>query len=167
MLQRARTAGKTVFLSSHLLSEIELVCDRIGILHRGRLARVGRTSDLLESSDQCEVVARGIPGDTLPQAISEDGTARFIVPKTAQRETIEQVWSLGGEIVRVTPVKRSLEDMFIELTGESTGEGRRSMQSSMADGRRSMAGEQFRVGGAGSQQDAQASASGDGPRGDA
>jgi len=125
LLQRARAAGKTIFLSSHLLSEIELVCDRIGILHRGRLARVGKTSDLLESSDQCEVVARAIPADAFPQGISEDGTARLLVPQSSQRETIERVWSLGGEVVRVNPVKKSLEEVFIELTEGPSAPGSR------------------------------------------
>jgi ABC-2 type transport system ATP-binding protein len=122
LLLRARNAGKTIFLSSHLLSEIELICDRVGILHRGRLERVGRTSDLLESSVQCELVARGVPAGAFPQAASlnEDGLLRFTVACTAQRAAIERVWSLGGEIVRVNPVKRSLEDIFVELTGKES-----------------------------------------------
>jgi ABC-2 type transport system ATP-binding protein len=130
LLLRARNAGKTIFLSSHLLSEIELICDRVGILHRGRLERVGRTSDLLESSEQCEVVARGVLTAAFPQAVSmnEDGLVRLTVARTAQRAAIERVWSLGGEIVRVNPVKRSLEDIFVELTGkESAVDSRRSM----------------------------------------
>ena len=119
LLLRARHADKTIFLSSHLLSEIELICDRVGILHRGRLARLGRTSDLLESTEQLEVVARGVPVAEFPQAADEDGLVRFTVARTAQRQTIERVWSLGGEIVRVNPVKRTLEEIFVELTGPS------------------------------------------------
>jgi ABC-2 type transport system ATP-binding protein len=125
LLLRARHAGKTVFLSSHLLSEVELICDRVGILHRGRLERLGRTSDLLESSEQCEVVAGGVPPTAFPQAVSEDGLVRFAVGCTAQRATIERVWSLGGEIVRVNPVKRSLEDIFVELTSGPSAIGTR------------------------------------------
>jgi ABC-2 type transport system ATP-binding protein len=116
MLQRARNAGKTIFLSSHLLSEIELICDRVGILHRGRLARLGRTAELLESSEQLEIVVRDVPPGSFADAVAENGLLRFTVARPAQREAIKRVWSLGGEIVRVNPVKRSLEDIFVELT---------------------------------------------------
>jgi ABC-2 type transport system ATP-binding protein len=129
LLQRARSAGKTIFLSSHLLSEIELICDRVGILHRGRLVRLGRTSELLESSEHLEIVARGMPPASFAGAVAENGLLRFTVARPAQREAIERVWSLGGEIVRVNPVKRSLEDIFVELTGKEP----------MADGRWPMA----------------------------
>src|SRR5271169_4918786 len=60
LLLGARNAGKTVFLSSHLLSEVELVCDRVAVLHRGKLARMGRTADLVQAGERSEIVARGI-----------------------------------------------------------------------------------------------------------
>jgi ABC-2 type transport system ATP-binding protein len=120
LLLSARRAGKTIFLSSHLLSEIELICDRVAILHRGRVARVGRTRDLLESRERIEVTARGVDRSTFPGAVAEDGVVRFEALVSAQRATIERVWSLGGEIVRVNPVRRSLEDIFVELAAEDT-----------------------------------------------
>src|SRR5262249_40992961 len=55
LLNRMKARGKTIFLSSHLLSEIELVCDRIGILHKGKLVRLGKTSELLESAEESEI----------------------------------------------------------------------------------------------------------------
>jgi len=117
LLLSARNAGKTIFLSSHLLSEIELICDRVAILHRGRVARLGRTRDLLESREHIEVTARGVDRALFSGAIAEDGVVRFEVLASAQRAAIERVWSLGGEIVRVNPVRRSLEDIFVELAG--------------------------------------------------
>jgi ABC-2 type transport system ATP-binding protein len=116
LLQRARAAGKTIFLSSHLLSEIELVCDRIAILHRGRIARLGSTSELLESRERSEIVARGVSPAEFPNAVASDGVVRFTVSHAAQRQCIERIWSLGGELVRVSPQRRSLEEVFLELT---------------------------------------------------
>ena len=129
LLLRARQAGKTIFLSSHLLSEIELICDRVAIVHRGRLVRLGRTPELLESRERLEVVARRVPPDAFPDATAENGLVTFHVAREAQRAAIERVWTLGGEVVCVQPVKRSLEDIFVELTKDG----------SMVDGRWSMA----------------------------
>ena len=123
LLQQARAAGKTVFLSSHLLSEIETVCDRVAIIHRGRLRRIGRTHDLLESAEQVEIIARGVPPSAFSGANAVDGLVRFVVPVARQRDAIERVWSGGGEVVRLNPLRRSLEDMFLEIVGEKPGGG--------------------------------------------
>jgi ABC-2 type transport system ATP-binding protein len=116
VLLKARAAGKTVFLSSHLLSEIELICDRIGILHRGRLVRLGTVSELLESKDEFEILARGMRGASPGANPASDGLVRFVVPAAEQKRLIEEIWSKGGEVVSLTPVKRSLEDVFLSLT---------------------------------------------------
>jgi len=116
LLLRAREAGKTIFLSSHLLSEVELVCDRVAMLHHGRLVRLGRTADLLQASEQTEIVARGIAVTCFAGAVARDGIVSFSVSTSAQRAAMEQVWSLGGEIVSVSPLRRSLEDIFLEVT---------------------------------------------------
>jgi ABC-2 type transport system ATP-binding protein len=116
LLLKARDAGKTIFLSSHLLSEVELVCDRVAVLHRGKLARLGRTVDLLQSGEQIEVIVRGIRENAFAGAKAEDGIVRFSVPTNLQRPTLEQVWNLGGEVVSVNPVRRSLEQIFLEVT---------------------------------------------------
>jgi len=125
LLLKAREQGKTIFLSSHLLSEVELVCDRVGVLHRGRLVRLGRTVDLLQSSQQTEIAARGIAASAFPNATADDGVVRFTVASGGQRAALESVWNLGGEILSVNPVRRSLEDIFLEVTTdqESKTEG--------------------------------------------
>ena len=118
LLLRFRAEGKTIFLSSHLLSEVELVCDRVAVLHRGRLVRLGRTSDLLESGDEAEIVARGIAVSTFEGAVAQDGVITFAVPVNAQRAALERIWLLGGEVVSVNPLRRSLEEIFLEVTRE-------------------------------------------------
>jgi len=116
LLLGARSNGKTIFLSSHLLSEVELVCDRVAVLHRGKLVRLGRTADLLQSSERTEIVARGIAATAFAGSFAQNGIVRFSVPAADQRLALERVWSLGGEIVSVNPVRRSLEEVFLEVT---------------------------------------------------
>ena len=116
LLLRFRSQGKTIFLSSHLLSEVELVCDRVAILSRGRVVRIGALNAMLETTDQVEIVAQSIAQGLFAKATAEGGRIRFAVPKGRQRETIERVWTAGGEVVSVNPVRRSLEDLFLELT---------------------------------------------------
>ena len=118
LLLKAREEGKTIFLSSHLLSEVELVCDRVAVLHRGRLVRLGRTMDLLQSGEQTEIVARGIATSAFAGAVAQNGVLRFTVESSKQRAALENVWNLGGEILSVNPVRRSLEDIFLEVTAD-------------------------------------------------
>ena len=124
LLLRMRESGKTVFLSSHLLSEVELVCDRVAILNQGRLVALGKTSELLQSGDKSIIVARGVPATAFLDATLENGVVRFAVPTVSQRSALEQVWSLGGQVISVNPEHRSLEEIFLQLTrtsGERNG----------------------------------------------
>jgi len=74
ILLQARRAGKTVFLSSHMLSEVEQICDRLAIVIRGRVARVGTVSELLESQERFVITARGIDA-TLFEGSQQDHSA--------------------------------------------------------------------------------------------
>ena len=121
MLLDLSKRGKTIFLSSHLLSEVELVCDRIAVLNHGRIVRLGRPLDLLESREYFEVQASGVSAASLPDAETEPGgRIRMRVRGAEQREVIERIWALGGEVISVLPHKRTLEDLFLELTGAPT-----------------------------------------------
>ena len=115
LLLELKRAGKTVFVSSHLLSEVEAVCDRIGILRKGELVRVGTISELLENADRCSVVAHGIRKEMFPEAGAQNGFLIVEVERARQREIIERIWSAGGEVVSVNPVRESLEEMFLRL----------------------------------------------------
>lgn len=115
LLLELKHAGKTIFLSSHQLFEIEAVCDRIGILRRGQLVRVGSIHDLLENSERFVVVARGVPPAAFKSATTNNGYISFEVERGAQRRALDCVWQLGGEVVSVNPVRETLEDMFLRL----------------------------------------------------
>ena len=122
LLLALRERGKTVFLSSHLLSEVEAVSDRVAILVRGQLARVGKTSELLERSDEVHILARNAGGQGVRPQAAQNGLQEFRVPAAAQRQAIERIWSQGGEVVSVNPVRKSLEQVFLELTQHEKGD---------------------------------------------
>jgi ABC-2 type transport system ATP-binding protein len=128
LLLGARNAGKTVFLSSHLLSEVELVCDRVAVLHRGKLARMGRTADLLQAGERTEIAARAIAVTQFEGATARDGVVRFSVPTQTQRAALEKVWNLGGEVVSVNPLRRSLEEIFLEVTADPQSAASKGVQ---------------------------------------
>jgi len=118
LLLTARDAGKTIFLSSHLLSEVELVCDRVAVLHHGRLVRLGRTSDLLQSSERSEILARGVAPGSFAGAVAQDGVVKISVLGREQRATLERIWTLGGEVISLVPQRRSMEEIFLEATAD-------------------------------------------------
>lgn len=118
LLIQSRAAGRTIFLSSHLLSEIELVCDRVAVLHHGRLVRLAKTSELLQSSEQVEIAATGVSAGVFTGAGTANGLLRLVVPRDQQRSTITRIWNAGGEVVSVIPQRRSLEEVFLEVTNE-------------------------------------------------
>jgi len=119
LLLKAREDGKTIFLSSHLLSEIELLCDRVAVLHRGHLVELGKTSELLQSNERIEITARGIDASLLNGAVAVNGIVSIAIPRSQQRPTITRIWDAGGEIISVVPQRRSLEEIFLEVTSSS------------------------------------------------
>jgi ABC-2 type transport system ATP-binding protein len=121
ILLRAREAGKTVFLSSHLLSEVEQICDRLAIVIKGRVARVGTLAELLEAQDRFVITAKGIDA-LLFEGTPQNGFIKITVPALTQRQTIERIWLAGGEVVAVNPIRRTLEDLFVELANQNGGE---------------------------------------------
>jgi ABC-2 type transport system ATP-binding protein len=120
ILQRAREAGKTVFLSSHLLSEVEQICDRLAIVIKGQVARVGTLAELLEAQDRFVITAKGIDA-LMFEGTSQNGFIKITVPALRQRQTIEQIWLAGGEVVAVNPIRRTLEELFVDLANQNGG----------------------------------------------
>lgn len=113
LLRTARSAGKAIFFSSHQLSEVEEICDRVAFLRNGKLARLGTLDELSSAGAQVEIVAR--ISTALPRFNFQQLTGhrqRCIVPKSQQRECIESIWSNGGELLSVTALRRSLEHLF-------------------------------------------------------
>jgi len=126
-----RDQGKTVFLSSHQLSDVELVCDRVAILNYGRLVRTGRVLELIEGS-RTEIIAEGVSAggvDQLrklaPELAQKDGVITLYHEHVDEvNQIIDAVRANGGRLVSVVPQRRRLEDIFVETIGGLEG-GRR------------------------------------------
>ena len=100
LILELKSQGKTVIMSSHLLADVQDVCDRIGILYQGELKELGRVEDLLKISNQTEIRAEGL---------SED--ARKRIEKIIEDDKSKLVFS--GQPTT------TLEELFLSIIAES------------------------------------------------
>ncbi|KUG25675.1 abc transporter, atp-binding protein [hydrocarbon metagenome] len=128
ILLNLKKEGKTIFINSHLLSEVELISDRVAILNNGLLIKEGTVEDLTTNKETYSIK---LTGDIDKLWIEENFRAFHINNITANsfeakvsNETelnslIDELRKAGKNIKEVVPVKTSLEDMFISLINES------------------------------------------------
>jgi len=120
--------GPTVFVSSHLLGEIQSVCNWLVVVQRGRLAYQGSVAELIDGAIEHLVVATERPDD-LPAVARIAEAAGHATTVAESRLTIEAPAAFAGELARraaadgitlteMTPVRGTLEDRFLQLTGE-------------------------------------------------
>lgn len=122
-----RQDGKTVFMNSHILSDIEVLCDRVAILNRGKLAHVGHLDELRRGfgeTERVEVIATGTDSAALQLLLPASdrfqvsGTASGVRIELANEQHVDEVLAalrrVGGKLVSVQPVRQSLEDLFVE-----------------------------------------------------
>jgi ABC-2 type transport system ATP-binding protein len=127
LVRSLKQAGKTVFLSSHILPEVEQICDRVLIIDRGRLVRSGRLDEILRPGGRVEIVVDHLP-EEIARAAAERGAEidrgphgiRLLVDAARKRETIETLWAAGCEVLRLNPVKDTLEDVYLKLVGDAS-----------------------------------------------
>ncbi|MGA2192328.1 MAG: ABC transporter ATP-binding protein [Nitrospirota bacterium] len=116
--------GKTVFFSTHILPDVEVICDRVGILVKGELRATGTVGELLGSMEarSMEMTTEGLGPEDLKelerlsrQMVIRDGQASmFFDDPDKAREARRLVCQRGGDIVSLIPHKGSLEDIFVE-----------------------------------------------------
>jgi len=119
-----RDEGKTVFMCSHILSDIEVLCDQVAILKKGRLAQVGYLDELrkkTEGPNRMEVMATGTEANSLRKHLPDADiapTPRGLRIEIASEDEIEKVIAAlrqaGGKVVSIQPVKQSLEELFLD-----------------------------------------------------
>lgn len=128
-----RDQGRTVVFSSHILSDAEMLCSRVGILAKGRLVASGALGELTGSEGRgAEIVVTGL-ADTAVERIRpsvrrvnriDDGRYSIEVDANVRPETIvAELAALGATLVSVTPLRASLEAVFMKALGSTSGEG--------------------------------------------
>ena len=129
LIASLRDQGKTVFMSTHILSDVEALCDEVAILRKGKLAASGTLDDLLVSHAEnqvFEVTLRGLPagGLILPGVDASQIVARGhgITVRVDDESQIESVLAesrkLGGKLVGIQSTKQSLEELFVSATAD-------------------------------------------------
>ena len=129
IIGEARNRGSTVFLNSHLLGEVERLCDRVAIVHRGRVVAAGELGDLLGESSVRIRVTDLPPGDAAMAPLARLGVVERIDDWLAIRhlepdripDAVAIVVGLGGRVHAVESARRSLEDLFLGLV-QGTGD---------------------------------------------
>jgi ABC-2 type transport system ATP-binding protein len=122
LITELKRRGKTVLFCSHLLNEVEAMCDRVGVLHRGNLLALGSLAELLPESQASRIVASQLGEGGLAKLRGlgldcgqEDGLVWAEAPDSgAVNRVIDVVRAEGGEVLEVGRHRRSLEDFFIE-----------------------------------------------------
>ena len=126
LLRRLSVEGMAVFVSSHLLAEIELMCDRVGIIHKGRLLQIGNVQELISSQRTMEFrvgdVTRAAAIVQQQGLVATIDTDRIFVPidEAAAPPIIAALAQNGVEVFHARERTQTLEELFIEATGGET-----------------------------------------------
>jgi ABC-2 type transport system ATP-binding protein len=117
--------GKTVFLSSHLLGEVEQVCDRVAIINLGEIVREGAVRDLLEGKSHLRVEAAPLEraAEVLGEHWQVTPDTRWLTVSATREDAPQIVRCLverGVDVFQVTSQRQSLEDYFLAVVQEET-----------------------------------------------
>ena len=131
LLRKLADEGMTIFFSSHLLSEVEELCDRVVVLHRGEVRAAGPLSELMNvkgfhfridvsDADKAMEIVRSIDGATVEPGTIKDSI--IVSSQTDLARTINHALVVAGiGVDQLVRTQRGLEDVYIELTGVAPG----------------------------------------------
>lgn len=140
LVREERDRGAAVFFSSHIMDQVETVCDRVGIMHDGRLVAVDRVESLRMGSDRPttlslsvetepdEVVDELTSLDDVSDAWFQDGAIRVeCTDPTAKTDVVSRLDREGVSVLDIETESRSLEEVFLAVTnGSDAGNGNRT-----------------------------------------
>ena len=119
-----KARGKTVFFSTHILSDAETLCDRVAVLRGGELLETGRLDDILRIDVQhLEVLASGLSAEAaqgVPHARARHPVGerwRLEVEASGLADVVQAITRAGGRVLSVQPIRQSLEEHFLREIG--------------------------------------------------
>lgn len=129
IIKSLRSQGTTVFLNSHLLSEVEITCDRVAFIKFGEVLRISNLSDLVSGETTLMVRLHDLPPERMPglenwaRDIRMDGdTLHMVVTDESVLPAIHRyLVESGAQVYAFVPEKISLEDLFIQVVGTDGG----------------------------------------------
>ncbi len=128
-----RDQGKTVFFSTHIIPDVEMICDRVGVIMDGTLLVAGQVDELVSygHTQSVEIVCEGLKAEEIPSITSastrvwQRGRRCLVVlprPDLVD-EVLTAIKARGGVLVSVTPQKGSLEELFVRKAGHPKEQG--------------------------------------------
>lgn len=124
VLELRERRGLTILFNSHLLAEVEQMCDRVAIIRKGRLVYDGQLAGIADERVSLRIgaepwsKAREVLQRWSPEGSLEAGEPVVFSPHTDPAEIVEALVSAGVKVREVSPVRRSLEDLYLEMSRE-------------------------------------------------
>ncbi len=125
LIEELKLEGKTVFFSTHILSDAEALCDRVAILNKSQLLGIGVVADITSKvQDQVELVWHGSGATRAIEALggkcrATGETVRGVVAANSVEAAIDALRRSKAQLVSVNPVRSTLEDYFMEKLASS------------------------------------------------
>jgi ABC-2 type transport system ATP-binding protein len=137
LIQQLRHEGKTVFFSTHILSDAEALCDRVGVIHQGELRGVGAVAELTsQAQGRVEIIfcAQKVPAGLTSlgaEARVSGDMVNAVLPEEQQDAALEVLRHERLKLISLTPVRSSLEEYYIQKLRPTEGrnEDRRKEES--------------------------------------
>jgi ABC-2 type transport system ATP-binding protein len=120
LIEQLKHEGKTVFFSTHILSDAEALCDRVAIIYKGELRGVGAVADLTSTvQGKVEIVWQGTQLPASMKALGAEchvtgDTVRAVIAESQQDAAIDALRRERLRLISLTPVRTSLEEYFVE-----------------------------------------------------
>lgn len=126
IILRLKEDGRTVFFSTHIIPDVEMICDRVGILMKGELVNVGRLNEIMDARVKyVEIIARNVSRDVMERmdvmGTSVNETWDHVSIKVKEEDSVDGILQMirdgKGRVISVIPHRETLEEHFMKKTG--------------------------------------------------